>query len=328
MKTDLTFFTNEKDQTLLDRLYATLKDTQGFDVLVGYFRTSGFKLLAESLQEVEKIRILVGISADTSTAMRYHEVKQGQLALSSREKDRQAEVQHENSIKEEYERSEDSSEVEQSAKHFIEMLRSGRLEIKAHPSESIHAKVYIYRFKEGDRDTGRVITGSSNFSHAGFLGNYEFNVELKNPADFHYASEKFEALWQEGIDLKEVYLKTLQHETWLKTVTPYEIYLKCLYEYFEEDINDDAKIEVFTPQWFMKLRYQEQAVTKVTKILKEHGGAFISDVVGLGKTPMAAMVAQTMPHQRKLFVVPPPTIIAWKRTLDEFRVPNFTLESA
>lgn len=42
MTTDLTFFTNEPDAALLDRFKATLRDVQFFDVLVGYFRTSGF----------------------------------------------------------------------------------------------------------------------------------------------------------------------------------------------------------------------------------------------------------------------------------------------
>jgi len=40
-KTDLTFFTNNKNQTLLDRFKTTLADTRLFDMLVGYFRSSG-----------------------------------------------------------------------------------------------------------------------------------------------------------------------------------------------------------------------------------------------------------------------------------------------
>lgn len=55
--TDLTFFTNEPGQSLLGRFKATLKDTKFFDVLVGYFRASGFYQLYESLEDVEKIRI-------------------------------------------------------------------------------------------------------------------------------------------------------------------------------------------------------------------------------------------------------------------------------
>ncbi len=40
--TDLTFFTNEEGHSLLSRFKSTLKDSQQFDVLVGYFRASGF----------------------------------------------------------------------------------------------------------------------------------------------------------------------------------------------------------------------------------------------------------------------------------------------
>jgi len=67
MTTDLTFFTNEPDATLLDRFTATLRDVQFFDVLVGYFRTSGFYLLADALEGIEEIRILVGLGVDRQT---------------------------------------------------------------------------------------------------------------------------------------------------------------------------------------------------------------------------------------------------------------------
>ena len=39
---DLTFFTNERGSTLLDRFKTTLKDTRLFDVLVGYFSSKWF----------------------------------------------------------------------------------------------------------------------------------------------------------------------------------------------------------------------------------------------------------------------------------------------
>ena len=62
--TDLTFFTNEPGSTLLDRFKKTLKDTQYFDVLVGYFRASGFYQLQDSIEGVDKTRILVGLNID------------------------------------------------------------------------------------------------------------------------------------------------------------------------------------------------------------------------------------------------------------------------
>jgi hypothetical protein len=66
MTTDLTFFTNEPDSgsTLLDRFRQTFARVQYLDILEGYFRTSGFHLLHEALEDVEKIRVLVGLSVD------------------------------------------------------------------------------------------------------------------------------------------------------------------------------------------------------------------------------------------------------------------------
>lgn len=61
MNSDLTFITNEKERTLLERFKVLIKDASLFDVLVGYFYTSGFYELYKSLESTEKIRILIGI---------------------------------------------------------------------------------------------------------------------------------------------------------------------------------------------------------------------------------------------------------------------------
>ena len=57
-----------------------------------------------------------------------------------------------------------------------------------------------------DRDQGRVITGSSNFTKAGFKDNLEFNVELKNNADYKFAKNKFDKLWLDAVDVSEEYV--------------------------------------------------------------------------------------------------------------------------
>ena len=62
-------------------------------------------------------------------------------------------------------------------------------------------------FAEGDRDVGRVITGSSNFTQAGLAENLEFNVELKNRADYEFALKKFNELWADAVDINESTLR-------------------------------------------------------------------------------------------------------------------------
>ena len=70
----------------------------------------------------------------------------------------------------------------------------------------------------------------------------EFNVELKDYSDVKFAYEKFEELWQFGEPVMNEYVEIVQNETWLRNnITPYEIYLKTLYEFFKEEINADRK---------------------------------------------------------------------------------------
>ena len=319
--TDTKFFTNDGTNDLYKRFTDTLVSARYFDALVGYFRISGFNLIANSLQNVEKIRILVGINTDYDTFKLLTEQYQQDFIATQTE----AKNNFKHSLVEELENSEDTKDVVDSHKIFQSLLEQNKLEIRVHPSGKIHAKVYISRY-----DTpllfGSVITGSSNFSENGLNSQYEFNVELKDKSDVDYALEKFEKLWKEGIEVSKEYIETINHKTWLNdNISPYEIYLKLLYEYFYEDINAEED-EIDLPENFLRLEYQENAVWKIKKIVDEYNGVFISDVVGLGKTYIAAMYAQLLPG-KKLFITPPPVMDNWKDALRDFGVKKYDIQS-
>jgi len=69
MNIDLSFITNEKKQSLKKRFEVLIKDTSFFDCLVGYFYSSGFHAIYRSLENTEKIRILIGISTNRQTSI-------------------------------------------------------------------------------------------------------------------------------------------------------------------------------------------------------------------------------------------------------------------
>ncbi|MFZ3137131.1 MAG: helicase-related protein [Thermodesulfovibrionales bacterium] len=325
MHDDLTFFTNESGATILDRFRKTLKDVQFFDILVGYFRTSGFFRLYKSFETIDKIRVLVGINVD-KTAFEIIESSKSREKLDFESHKRTKEVFSED-LTSEMEHSEDTYDTEIGVRKFIEFLQSRKLEIKAYPSSKIHAKVYISRFSEDDRDYGRVITGSSNFSESGLVENLEFNVELKNSADVKYALDKFETLWKDAVDISREYVETINARTWLNdSITPYELYLKFLYEYLKEDINIDEDFESYLPEGFLDMKYQKQAVVSAKKILEAYNGVFLSDVVGLGKTYISALLAQQLPG--KILVICPPVLQDyWHDTFFEFGIRGYKVES-
>lgn len=321
LKTDLTFFTNEPGSTLLDRFTQTLKDVKYFDILVGYFRSSGFFRLYKSFENIERIRILVGLNLDKKTF---------QIIETANNKDYDSHAKIKeifgNELVSEVENSSDAKEVEDGIIKFIEYLKSGKIEIKAHPSRDLHAKVYISRYHENDRDFGNVITGSSNFSESGLVANREFNVQLKNSADVKFAMDQFELLWKEAVDISDYYVDIIKTKTYLDdSITPYELYLKFLYEYFKEDlsINEDLFFKNF-PKDFMQLKYQEQAVVNAKRILEEFGGVFLADVVGLGKTYISALLANQLPG-RHLIIASPALLDkdnpnSWPNVFHDFKI--------
>jgi superfamily II DNA/RNA helicase len=339
---DSTFFTNEPGKELLDRFRLLIKGFQYFDILVGYFRTSGFYQLCDELEKVDKIRILIGIDADKKTRSLValsRGVQQHLLPLSN---EKAADNLMQETIQEMAE-SADTLPVEKGVRKFIEFLRASctdeetdkalgnngkKMEIRVYPEAQLHAKVYIGKFSSDGMDYGRVITGSSNFSYSGLKSNLEFNVELKQRSDYIFAKERFDELWKRATDIGDAYSKTLTEKTWLDdSITPYELYIKMLYEYFKEELSETVGDEdTYFPEGFMELEFQKQAVSSAYKILNAYGGVFLADVVGLGKTYMAALLAQRF-SGRHLVICPPTLKSYWEEAFREFGIRRFDVES-
>lgn len=324
MHNDLTFFTNEPDRDLYSRFSKILQsNTQFFDILVGYFRTSGFFKMYDAMKDVEKIRILVGLNVDKYT-VKIIDKANNELAY-EKLTTKEAKAAFDSDVVGEFEKSDTTSQIEQGVRTFIEWLKAGKLEMRIYAEAPIHAKVYIMRkdmYKTPDT-YGSVITGSSNFSEAGLQNNLEFNVELKDSRDVQFALDKFEELWSKSVPISEEYIKAVEKKTWLRNdITPYEIYLKTLYEFFKEEINADKDLlgDDLLPDGYMRLQYQLDAVVQARKILESYNGVFVSDVVGLGKTYICAMLAKSLPKGRKLIICPPVLVDYWKEVLQEFDV--------
>lgn len=330
MSSDLTFITNENGKSLSDRFSVLLgTGTRFFDCLVGYFFISGFHKLYPALEGVEKVRILVGLRTDRTAYELLRQGGQGELMFKSHATTKE---QVADEVLGELENAAESVDIEAGVHKFVEWVKSGKLEVKAYPTANLHAKVYIMTFADGDRDKGRVITGSSNLSQSGLQDQIEFNVELKNRADYDFAITKFNELWEVGVDVSEPYEETITNRSPFAQFTPYELYLKFLYEYFREGLNrPDELDDLYIPHGFKRLKYQEEAVLSAKKVLEEYGGVFLADVVGLGKTYMAALLARQL--DGRTLVIAPPHLLdkhnsgSWPNVFGDFRVPHTDFES-
>jgi superfamily II DNA or RNA helicase len=320
------FFTNQGTNTLENRLKDILThyDIKNLEFLIGYFRISGFKKIAKLLDNVDKVRILVGINIDKLTHDAQARGKKFNLFDYEKFNQEFIENQKECLTNEEY-----TQEVDESVNQFIKLIAQNRLEIRISQDKNIHSKIYILRENEIKRhnDTteyrGSVITGSSNLTENGLSKNYEFNVELKYSEDIEFALNEFNDLWIKSVEITEKDIDTIKQNSYLKEITPYELYLKFLIEHFEDRVDYDASVAEDLPKGYMKLAYQIDAVNEGLSKIKKHSGFFLSDVVGLGKTITSAMIVKRLCYQTKgqiLIIAPPSIEKEWNETFKEFQI--------
>lgn len=323
------FFTNEKENTLLEKLEGVFehRKVHFFDALVGYFRASGYFRIRKFIQSTPEIRILVGINIDRLT---YQANKQGFLFDPNAE---QSQEEFFNEVKQNIQEAKYDKEVEDGMYQFIEDIVSKRITLKIHPKQNIHAKIYIFREKIYHKHGyGSVITGSSNLTEAGLEKNFEFNVELRYDEDILFATDTFERLWDEAIEIDINHVKKIKKESYLNPdFTPYEVYLKFLLEYFGKSIEFDPNSVADLPKGFKKLSYQVDAVNDGYAKMMKHNGFFLADVVGLGKTIVSALIAKKFyfsngfpTHRSHTLVITPPALReGWEDTLHQFGLDNF-----
>ncbi|MBO4612665.1 MAG: SNF2/RAD54 family helicase [Bacteroidaceae bacterium] len=305
---------------------------KNLDAVVGFLRASGYFSLRPFLDGINKVRILIGIDVDKYIA-RAHQ--KGELFFGAEE-----EVKEEclRLLKEDIEQSHYTKKVEDGMLQMVQDLIDGKLELRAHPSKKIHAKIYIlYPDNYNQHCFGAAITGSSNLSGNG-LGiseekQYEFNVKLTQYDDVQFAKNEFELLWEEAKNVPinaEDYQAALD-KTYLKgDVTPYELYIKMLMEYFSDRVLAIDQGDPFDmPEKYDKFEYQMDAVIEGYQKLIRYDGFFLADVVGLGKTVIATMIAKKFliengwEHTKILVVFPPAVKDNWVTTFRDFGIDKY-----
>ena len=319
------FFNNDTGNTLFDKLKGIALGMANFDrflAVVGFFRSSGYFKLRKELKDVEEIKILVGINIDD--IFRRH--NKTMLMLESAEK---AKIVYDEEFRQDIINARYAPEVEEGILQMCQDLVDGRLQMKIHSTKNLHAKFYLCLPQNHSEHTdGWVIMGSSNISDSG-LGTtqsprYELNVAMKDFDDVDYCHTEFKKLWEEAIPLTIDDIEGIKQKTYLGyQPTPYEIYLKVLIDTFGDQVEDDFFVQL--PPGVMELKYQTDAVIQGFQMLMRHNGLFLADVVGLGKTMIATMIAKRFieanGRNTSILVVFPPALREnWEDTFKLFGI--------
>ena len=319
------FFNNKLGNTLFDKLKGIASEMTTFDrflAVVGFFRSSGYFKLRKELGDISEIKILVGINIDD--IFRKH--NKALLMFANEEK---AKELYQKDFKEDIVNAQYSHEVEEGILQMCDDLASGRLQMRIDAQNSLHAKFYLcLPQNHSEHSDGWVIMGSSNISDSG-LGikqppQYELNVAMKDYDDVKYCSDEFWTLWNEAVPLTADDIDSYKKKTYLGyQPTPYELYIKVLIDTFGDQVEDDFSIQL--PDGVKDLKYQKDAVIQGYQMLMKHNGLFLADVVGLGKTMIAAMIAKRFieangKNTNVLVVYPPALEENWKNTFKLFGI--------
>lgn len=319
------FFNNGTGHTLFDKLKGIATEMATFDrflAVVGFFRSSGYFKLRKELGDVSEIKILVGINIDD--IFRRHNKAMLMLGKEGEAKEKYFKEFKQDIIDAKY-----APEVEAGILQMCDDLVDGRLEMRIHSTKNLHAKFYLcLPQKHNENSDGWVIMGSSNISESG-LGiaqspRYELNVAMKDYDDVKYCFDEFCTLWNEAVPLTPADIADYKKQTYLGyQPTPYEIYIKVLIDTFGDQVEDDFTLEL--PDGVKELKYQKDAVIQGYQMLMQHNGLFLADVVGLGKTMIATMIAKRFieangKNTNILVIYPPALEDNWKKTFRQFGI--------
>lgn len=314
---------------LIDVLKEKLAISKRARFAVGFLFLNGFKELKNEIDNLEKLEILAGSRTNRETVEAIRLSKKYEKAVSDAlERMKYVPEDEKNKILEQEFREllNDLSYIDPSTenidflKWFLEKLREGKIEIRIYYKEPLHAKLYLFEYKDKRYGLGEAILGSSNFSLGGFKLNTELNARITGDENYKKLLKWFEDKWEESKKGEFTLLaqKAIEN-SWAfnKEVTPFRVYLRVLHEIFsykEKEPEIEIEAELF--------RFQKDAVIDAYRRLKKFGGVFISDVPGLGKTYIgAALLAHLETEGKSAIVVVPPRLVEyWKEVLFDFGV--------
>lgn len=307
-----------------------LRDSAQADIAVGYFFISGFDAIADPLGNVDRIRILVG-RTDRHV---FEEVAAGIQQLDAlREQSSHDRVvgrtdaadlasQAVGMVAEGVAALPQTDGAENAVVRLRDMIRSGQVNIRAYSRDPLHAKAYLCWYDD-HAEPGAAVVGSSNFTLAGFHGNTELNVRVTGDAEMADLGAWFDALWADSEDIGQLLVEELNRSWPLARTTPYQVYLKALYELYGDEVGRDEQLPL-TPQDQVQLaNFQVDAVRRGLSMIETYGGCYIGDVVGLGKTFIGAellrQLRQSYPGDGPPLILCPAGLIPmWEQTNEQF----------
>ena len=293
-----TIFAEALEQTILKA------DQRQLDIATGYFAPEVWRIVGNALVELRTFRLLLGErpevpmgGPETVDLRRYYRAK----------------------IADDLARLTFDRQHAELVDALLEFLARDEAQVRLFSGPFLHAKAYIF-----DQIS---FVGSGNFTPAGLTRNSELMLTSMSQATASGLREWFEGKWAQSEDYKPDLIDTLRASKFgSKPYTPFEVFMKALYEYFKERI----ALEQDRAATVDLARFQEEGKAEAVRLLDKWGGVLVADAVGLGKTYIGlSLLERELLTNRKRGRVPRGLVICpaqlrdlvWRPRLVEYGIP-------
>ena len=262
-------------------------------VATGFFNIGGYALLRKALDktlsgESCQFRLIIGQEVITEPKNRSFESLYAELEDSKYDEENKSQVDN-----------------------LIEFLQKTNVLVRTNEDRFTHAKCYIFN--------NHAVVGSSNFTNRGLQKSAELNAVLYQPSHVNEVKDWFERIWSKGSDSKMELIEALDASKFGRPIEPHLMYMKMLYEYHRQRLDDSQAVDNASKDL---TNFQRYAVVQAARILRKYKGVIIADSTGLGKTHIGIeLLKRKVGEERKKTL-----LIAPKQVLDSVWRPRLNDE--
>ena len=284
-------------------------------IATAFFNPSGFAEIAGALRAIPEVRLMLGADLATTRPDDRRRLDENEPMYERRRLQAGLRIM-DGTLRFERDRMPFNRTSGRALRALIEALRAGNMEVRRYERTFLHAKAYIFTLDADVNTEGDgMLVGSSNLTKAGLTGNLELNLGRYERPVVEQAREWFDELWDEAApyDLSEIF------EAVFLPRTPWEIFLRVLYQLYGDEIAEDAAFDDNLPL----TSFQKHGVARALRLIRDTGGAIVADEVGLGKTFIAGELLQVYRdrRQRSLLICPAELRdTTWKKFLARFEL--------
>lgn len=327
---------DNRNEKLADHIKRILSSTESARFAVGYFFLSGFTSIEKELAGVKELRLLIGNTTNRHTLEQLVEgYRRLELVAEAVEAEKYPKRTDEKrmagetaeNLRSAIELMDQTDEDEALVKTLVRMIEEKKLKVRVYTKGRLHAKAYIFDYggvfdKKGKpverHEKGIAIVGSSNLSLAALAHNTELNVVVQGNDNHAELVHWFDELWPEAQDFDEALMQEMKQSWAVALVRPYDVYMKTLYALVRDRLEGEEDKDILWDDEITKklADFQKVAVRQAVQMIRDYGGAFVSDVVGLGKSYIGAAIVkhfERTEHARPVIICPPALVEMWQR---------------